>query len=92
MQQVRNLHSTSLPQSGACGGNLSYFITKIEKCPTEETGNILRMFPVSLSKKSAKCRLFRIYGVKWNRVMKMLERGKMDRDAIEIVGIDSLVP
>ena len=26
------------------------------------------------------------------RVMKMLERGKMDRDAIEIVGIDSLVP
>ena len=24
--------------------------------------------------------------------MKMLERGKMDRDAIEIVGIDSLVP
>ena len=24
--------------------------------------------------------------------MKMLERGKMDRDAIEIVGIDSLIP
>ena len=46
----------------------------------------------SLSKKSAKCRLFRIYAVKWNGVMKMLERGKMDRDAIEIVGIDSLVP
>ena len=30
--------------------------------------------------------------VKYNRVIKMLERGKMDRGIVEIVDIDSLVP
>ena len=34
-----------------------------------------------------------MYAVKWEQVVReMLERGKMERDVIEIVGIASLVP
>ena len=36
--------------------------------------------------------LFLIDMVEWTRVMKMLERGKMDRDLVEFVVIDQLVP
>ena len=36
--------------------------------------------------------LFKIRGKIEQEVRKMLERGEMERDVIEIVGIDSLVP
>ena len=52
------------------------------------------MFLPSVCRKSpAKAGLFRLYAVKWEQVVReMLERGKMERDVIEIVGIASLVP
>ena len=50
-------------------------------------------FRTSVCRKSpAGAGLFLIDMVEWTRVMKMLERGKMDRDLVEFVVIDQLVP
>ena len=37
-------------------------------------------------------RLFHIYEVKWGRVRKMMEKGKMERGVVEVVDTESLVP
>ena len=48
---------------------------------------------LSLSKKSIKCWAFsRVYGTIESGDEKMLERGKLDRDLVEFVVIDQLVP
>ncbi len=73
------------PSLHAQMGSISLQITKNQP-PLLERG-------VSGCRKSLpRGRLFHIYEVKWSRVRKMMEKGKMERGVVELVDTESLVP